>query len=102
MLKLLAILLTILLISNAVIVTADTVKGKWFDRIVLIVFENTNYTDAIADPYFKEITTRSNGVLLSQYYAVEHPSEPNYIAHIAGSTYGILDDNNYNIAAETL
>ncbi|CAG8553634.1 13744_t:CDS:2 [Racocetra fulgida] len=81
---------------------AATAKGKWFDRIVLIIFENTNYTDAIANSYLKEITTRPNGVLLSEYYAVEHPSEPNYIAQIAGSTYGILDDENYDIDDETL
>ncbi|CAG8627500.1 11216_t:CDS:2 [Racocetra fulgida] len=81
---------------------AATVKGKWFDRIVLIIFENTNYTDAIANSYLKEITTRPNGVLLSDYHAVEHPSEPNYIAQIAGSTYGILDDENYDIDDETL
>ncbi|CAG8490041.1 14710_t:CDS:2 [Racocetra persica] len=81
---------------------AATVKGKWFDRIVLIIFENTNFTDAINDSYFKEITTRPNGVLLSEYHAVEHPSEPNYIAQIAGSTYGILDDENYDIDDKTL
>ncbi|CAG8448856.1 414_t:CDS:2, partial [Dentiscutata heterogama] len=48
------------------------------------------------------LTTRSQGVFLSEFYAVEHPSEPNYIAQIAGSTYGILDDGNYDIDATTL
>ncbi|CAG8442277.1 phosphoesterase family-domain-containing protein [Gigaspora rosea] len=100
--KLFTELFAILLISCTFIIAADVVKGKWFDRIVLIIFENTNASVAYADPYFKEITQRPNGVYLSQFYAVVHPSEPNYVAQIAGSTYGILDDETYDIDATTL
>ncbi|CAG8799035.1 27747_t:CDS:2, partial [Dentiscutata erythropus] len=95
-------LFAILLISSTVFIAADVVKGKWFDRIVLIMFENTNQSVVIADPYFKEITTRPQGVFFSEFYAVEHPSEPNYVAQIAGSTFGILDDENYDVNATTL
>ncbi|CAG8468496.1 9132_t:CDS:2, partial [Scutellospora calospora] len=86
----------------AVIVSAADVKGKWFDRIVLIIFENTNYSTAIADPYFKSLTTQSDGVLFSNFNAVAHPSLPNYIAQISGSTFGILDDNNYDLGDTNL
>ncbi|RIB13744.1 phosphoesterase family-domain-containing protein [Gigaspora rosea] len=95
-------LFTIILISSTIIIAADVIKGIWFDRIVLIIFENTNGSVTYADPYFQELTKRPQGVYLSEFYAVEHPSEPNYIAQIAGSTYGILDDNNYDIDATTL
>ncbi|RIB16480.1 phosphoesterase family-domain-containing protein [Gigaspora rosea] len=77
-------------------------SGKWFDRMVVVVFENTNFTEAIAEPYFKELTLRPNGVLLSDFHGVEHPSEPNYVAEISGSTFGIKDDANYNIDAKTI
>ncbi|CAG8446019.1 21140_t:CDS:2 [Dentiscutata erythropus] len=98
-------LFAILLISSticSIYIAADVVKGKWFNRIVLIIFENTNASVAFADPYFQGITKRQDGVYLSQFYAVAHPSEPNYVAQIAGSTYGIFDDNNYDINATTL
>jgi len=36
------------------------------------------------------------------FLPVDHPSEPNYVAQIYGSTLGILDDANYNITGESL
>ncbi|RIA97027.1 phosphoesterase family-domain-containing protein [Glomus cerebriforme] len=78
------------------------VKGKYFDRFFLITFENTDYATAVNNPYLKDLTSRPDGILLSNYFAVEHPSEPNYIAQIYGSTAGILDDGNYNIIGNNL
>ena len=78
------------------------VKGKYFDRFFLIIFENTDYEAAIQDPYLKHLTSLPNSTLLSNFFAVAHPSEPNYIAQIYGSTAGILDDVDYNIAGNNL
>ncbi len=33
------------------------------------------------------------GVLLEAFYAVTHPSEPNYIAAVGGDFFGAHDDN---------
>jgi phospholipase C len=64
-----------------------------FDHIILIVFENRNYDEVIGNsqmPYFNQLA--SQNVLLTQSYAVTHPSLPNYIALVSGSTYGITSD----------
>ena len=37
------------------------------------------------------------GILLDQYYAVTHPSEPNYLATIGGDFWGLPDDDEYHI-----
>ena len=37
------------------------------------------------------------GILLDQYFAVTHPSEPNYVATVGGDFWGMADDNLYNI-----
>eukprot|EP00817_Percolomonadidae_sp_ATCC50343_P003136 CAMPEP_0117427268 /NCGR_PEP_ID=MMETSP0758-20121206/7158_1 /TAXON_ID=63605 /ORGANISM="Percolomonas cosmopolitus, Strain AE-1 (ATCC 50343)" /LENGTH=233 /DNA_ID=CAMNT_0005212819 /DNA_START=113 /DNA_END=811 /DNA_ORIENTATION=- len=37
------------------------------------------------------------GKFLSNYYAVTHPSQPNYIAQVTGSTQGVHSDSNHDI-----
>jgi phosphatidylinositol-3-phosphatase len=37
-----------------------------------------------------------------QYYAITHPSLPNYLAFWSGSTQGVTDDGVYNLAAESI
>lgn len=39
------------------------------------------------------------GVLLENYYAVTHPSEPNYIAAVGGDTFGLQNDRYHRIPA---
>ncbi|CAG8629201.1 4656_t:CDS:2, partial [Ambispora leptoticha] len=65
-------------------------------------FENTNYATAIKNTYLKSLTTRSNSVLLNNYFAVSHPSEPNYVATLYGSTAGITDDNLHDVSGTNL
>ncbi|RKP12706.1 phosphoesterase family-domain-containing protein [Piptocephalis cylindrospora] len=76
------------------------VKGKWFDRIVVINLENTDYADAITDPYLAQLSR--SGTLLSKYSAITHPSQPNYIAQIYGSVGGVIDDSVKNIPGKSL
>jgi acid phosphatase len=45
----------------------------------------------MADPYFGSLAKKHKGNLLSDYYAITHPSEPNYIAMIGGSTFGNIE-----------
>ncbi|ATZ57799.1 hypothetical protein BCIN_15g03320 [Botrytis cinerea B05.10] len=66
------------------------VKGKVFDRIVNIWFENTDFENALADPNFKHF--KEMGILLTKYIAVTHPSEPNYLASSAGDYFGLDGD----------
>ncbi|KAF7549285.1 hypothetical protein G7046_g8405 [Stylonectria norvegica] len=67
------------------------VKGKAFDRIAIIYFENTNYDKAIGDPNFAWFAKQ--GITLSNYFAVTHPSQPNYLASVAGDYFGMQNDD---------
>ena len=64
-----------------------------FEHIVIIVFENREFGTVIGSakmPYFN--TLAQSYTLLTQYYAVIHPSLPNYLAMIGGDTFGITFD----------
>lgn len=69
----------------------SNVPGKAFDRFVVLWLENTDYPKAIGDPNLSYLA--SKGITLSNYYAVTHPSEPNYIASVGGDTFGLGDDD---------
>lgn len=76
--------------------TSD-VKGKAFDRIAIIWLENTDFSSAMADPNLAYLA--SQGVTLSNYFGVTHPSEPNYVACHGGDNLG-MDNDNFNFVAQ--
>ncbi len=64
-----------------------------YDHIVVVVEENHHFNEIIGNPDAAYINTlAAGGALLSNYHAVTHPSEPNYFALYAGSTFGVQDD----------
>lgn len=71
----------------------SNVAGKAFDRLAIIWLENTNYNDALNDPNLAALA--QEGIVLSNYYGVTHPSEPNYIASIGGEYFG-MDNDKFN------
>jgi acid phosphatase len=72
--------------------TSD-VKGLAFDRFYQVWLENIDYEDAAADANMQWLA--SQGILLTNFYAVTHPSEPNYCAAGGGDTFG-MDNDNFN------
>ncbi|CAG8440999.1 11164_t:CDS:2 [Scutellospora calospora] len=94
---------TLLLIITFIEATMNAiVPGIYFDRIFLVIFENTDYIKAIQQPYLQDLMNRSNGLLLSNYFAIAHPSLPNYIATVYGSTAGITDDDAHNVSGKNI
>ncbi|KAJ5528396.1 Acid phosphatase [Penicillium frequentans] len=65
----------------------SNVKGVAFDRFYQIWMENVAYTDSAADPNMQWLA--SQGILLTNYHGVTHPSEPNYCAAGGGDTFGM-------------
>ncbi|CAG8717433.1 62_t:CDS:2, partial [Racocetra fulgida] len=49
-----------LIFASIGVTTGAIVPGVYFDRIVLVILENTGFTAAYAQSYLKNITTRSN------------------------------------------
>ena len=64
--------------------------ARRFERMIVIVLENTDAASALAQPYLKDLASR--GAYLADYNALTHPSYPNYLAMVAGTTFGITDD----------
>ena len=63
------------------------------DHVVVIVMENLAYNQIIGSssaPYIHGLA--QNAGLATNYYAITHPSLPNYLALTAGSTFGISSD----------
>jgi hypothetical protein len=70
--------------------------GKVFERVVTVFLENTMRSSALANPYLNSL--RKKGVFMTNAQGVTHPSQPNYIASIAGDTMGIVDDHDHYMA----
>ena len=61
-----------------------------FDHIVIIMFENKEFGSVIGNPQMPTYNRLAREyTLLTQYYAIRHPSLPNYIALMGGDTFGI-------------
>ncbi|KAJ7144285.1 phosphoesterase family-domain-containing protein [Mycena epipterygia] len=71
------------------------VKGKSFNRIIQVWLENTNFESAASTPIFESLSEQ--GILFTNYKALTHPSEPNYVAAIGGDFFGLQDDDMYHI-----
>jgi hypothetical protein len=72
-----------------------TQKGKYFDRVIFVVFENTSYKETIKQPFFAKLAKR--GALFSNFTAHAHHSQPNYIALTSGSMHGVEENQNVNL-----
>src|SRR5215469_3930864 len=67
-----------------------------FNHIVEIMMENTSYPTIIGNPLAPHINALASKYgLATNYFGVTHPSQPNYVANIAGSFFGIQDDNQF-------
>ena len=67
-----------------------------YRHIVEIMMENTSYGTIIGNPLAPNINALANKYgLATNYFGVTHPSEPNYVANIGGSFFGIKDDNQF-------
>ncbi|BDD59382.1 hypothetical protein MAP00_004591 [Monascus purpureus] len=71
------------------------VPGRAFDRFYQVWLENIDYEDAAADENQQWLA--SQGILLTNYYGVTHPSEPNYCAAAGGDTFGMDNDDFHQI-----
>ena len=81
-----------------------------FDHVFVIVMENHSYSQIIGNtsqaPYINQLASQYG--LATNYFAVTHPSLPNYLALIGGSTFGITSDcancfvNAPNLAADRI
>jgi hypothetical protein len=82
-------------VAGSVADTPSSPQTKLPTRVMMVVLENTDYAAALGQPFLASLAAR--GAVLTHFSAEAHPSQPNYIAMIAGSTYGISSDANVTL-----
>ena len=82
--------------ANAqLIIKTNLGKIQPFKKVFIIVLENTTAAAALQQPYLTVLHQR--GATLNQFFAVAHPSQPNYIALTAASTHGVSGNQNVDL-----
>src|SRR5487761_1377120 len=78
------------LVSNASVMSSSSSS---IEHVILIMMENKNYQLIIGSssaPYINQLA--NNYALATNYYGIQYPSLPNYIAVTSGSNGGITTD----------
>jgi Phosphoesterase family. len=68
--------------------------GPALQHLVIVMEENHSYSDIAGNssaPYLNELMAQ--GASLTDFFAITHPSQPNYVALFSGSTHGLTDDS---------
>ena len=101
-------LIALVVVASAVVVSAQAQSQAGssesavprYQHIFYIMMENHSYGEIIGSAYAPQINALAQEYgLATSYYGVTHPSEPNYVAAIGGSYFGIQDDAPYNVTA---
>jgi phosphatidylinositol-3-phosphatase len=72
-------------------------NGHALNHIFLIMLENHSQSSVIDDANAPFITSLAHKyAMAANYFGVTHPSEPNYVATISGSNWGVNDDQSTN------
>ena len=66
-----------------------------YDHVVILIEENHDQGQVLGNridaPFINELA--DGGVNFTDFYAVTHPSQPNYIHFFSGDNQGVIDDN---------
>jgi phosphatidylinositol-3-phosphatase len=91
-------------LSCLVTLTVQAAIPPRYDHVVVVIEENRALTQIIGDlanaPYINSLA--AGGVQLGRMFAIEHPSQPNYLQLYSGSNQGVLDDElppNFSVTA---
>ena len=94
MVRVSCLLAAILISGSAAIAGDDKPEIQRYSHILVIIAENQSYEQIIGNPMAPELnrlaTTYGSA---TNFFAVAHPSEANYVAMIGGDTFGIHDDD---------
>jgi acid phosphatase len=79
--------------------TSAYAAPKW-ENFFILMFENHGYTQVMANSYW--VSAMKGSFQLTNYRAVTHPSQPNYVAQIGGSYFNCTDDSPCNLPNQNL
>jgi phosphatidylinositol-3-phosphatase len=96
----LALLFSVVFVTLLLTVTSGTVFSQPVfpvpDHIVVAIFENHAYSQIIgstAAPYINALAIDPYSALFIQSYAIEHPSQPNYLDLFSGCSQGVINND---------
>lgn len=75
--------------------------GRWWSSLVWAMFENRAFNEVAALPSHRRLARA--GTVLTRYFAIAHPSGPNYRAMASGNTWGraeVVDAFHPTVASE--
>ena len=77
--------------------TKNCPKQYKYDHVVVVVLENHGYHEIIGSKHAPYINHKlaKEGVLITNAYGEQHPSQPNYFWLFSGSNQGIYSDSSY-------
>lgn len=78
----------------------NTNAAPRFKNVIMVVFENENPQPTLNVPFFKQFA--QDGVYFDQTVGEARPSQPNYLAMVAGDTFGVTTDSNVDLNATHL
>lgn len=64
-------------------------SGRWWSSLLWGVFENRAFSEVAGLPSHRRLARE--GTVLTRYFAVAHPSGPNYRALVSGETWGTAE-----------
>ncbi|CAM2871037.1 alkaline phosphatase family protein [Paenibacillus sediminis] len=79
--------------SQAAAATKTLNSKPFYNHIVIVVEENHTSKKIVNNPSAPYINSlMKSGVNLTNHYAIEHPSQPNYLDLFSGSNQGVTND----------
>jgi hypothetical protein len=89
-----------IVILSLVGMDAKAVQPPKFTRIFVFVLENQDFWIANLESHLASLSNK--GLLLTNYKATTHPSQPNYISMIAGDTMGVKSNGDNDVEGRNL
>lgn len=68
-------------------------SGSAAPNVMLVPMENETFDITSASKWPKASALAAQYAYLTGYYALDHPSQPNYLHLVAGDNYGVTDDS---------
>ena len=75
--------------------TQNANAQQHFHKVMTVIFENTNYDEAVAQDFFASFA--AEGASFTNFNAELHPSQGNYITLITGNNFGVQGDGQTTI-----
>ena len=90
-----AVRVSLVLLAATLLAQRASAAPPRYDHVVIVIEENHAYSQIIGNttnaPYIN--TLANQGVSFTNYFAITHPSQPNYLHIFSGAAQGVTSDS---------